>query len=74
MSLRRIRWTNAELEQSILTLCDEIPDATMAVYSRALEYCRRVTPHGTAASLLVAMRHELRQEVELDRTFHVQAA
>lgn len=55
-------WTDAELDESILKLCDEIPRARMVACSRALEYCRRATPRGTPATLLAAMRGALQHE------------
>lgn len=57
-------WTDAELDESILKLCDEFPTARMADCSRALEHCRRLTPHGEPESLLTAMRASLRQRME----------
>jgi hypothetical protein len=57
-------WTDTELDESILILCDEFPDARMSACSRALEHCRRSTPHGTRGSLLAAMRDTLRLDME----------
>ena len=66
-------WTTAELEESVLRLCDEMPEAPMAIYSRVVEYCRRATPHGSSQSLLTAMRQELRWQMELERIDHLPA-
>jgi hypothetical protein len=52
-------WTDAELDESILKLCDEFPDSPMVACSRAIEYCRRMTPRGTPEQLLTAMRGAL---------------
>ena len=71
MALRNPHWSDADLDESILSLCDEIPDARMSVCSRALEYCRRSVPHGTRESLLNAMRQELRYEIEVDRALRM---
>ncbi|HVS52373.1 MAG TPA: hypothetical protein VHD62_08460 [Opitutaceae bacterium] len=60
-------WTEAELDESILTLCDELPSARMAACSRAVEHCRRWTPRGTPESLLGAMREVLRRDMESQR-------
>jgi hypothetical protein len=60
-------WTDAELDESILKLCNEFPDARMIACSRALEHCRRTTPRGTPESLLTAMRDTLRLDVESRR-------
>jgi hypothetical protein len=60
-------WTDTELDDSIVTVCDEFPDALMAACSRALEHCRQSTPRGTPASLLTAMRDRLRLDVESGR-------
>lgn len=61
MPFLKSTWTDTELEESILKLCEEFPDARMADCSRALEYCRRAIPHGTPESLLIAMREKLRR-------------
>jgi hypothetical protein len=55
-------WNDAELNEAILTLCDEIPDARMLACWRALQHCRTI-PRGTAESLLVAMRESLRRQI-----------
>lgn len=55
-------WSDAELDESILILCDEFPDARMAACSRAVEHCRRTTPRGTPDTLLTAMRTALQRE------------
>jgi hypothetical protein len=60
-------WTDTELDESILILCDEFPRAGMAACSRALEYCRRSIPRGTFQSLLAAMRATLRLDMESRR-------
>ena len=52
-------WTDLELDESILQLCDEFPDLTMAACARALEYCRQTTPRGSPETLLTAMREAL---------------
>ena len=58
-------WTDAELNESILRLCDEFPDVRMLTCSRAVEFCRHQTPRGSPQTLLVAMRAELRRTVAL---------
>jgi hypothetical protein len=67
-------WTERELDESILRLCDEFPDVRMAACSRALEHCRRSTPRGTRESLLTAMRDTLRLEMQSPRDVHCTAA
>jgi hypothetical protein len=67
-------WTDKELDESILKLCDEFPDARMAACSRALEHCRRTVPFGTSESLLTAMRGSLLLESEVQRAAWVKAA
>lgn len=62
MELSSAIWTDSELDESILTLCDEFPAARMAACARAVEYCRRRTPHGSPEMLLVAMRGALQHE------------
>jgi hypothetical protein len=62
MELSSPVWTEAELDESILTLCDEFPDARMATCSRAVEHCRQSTPRGTPEMLLTAMRGALQRE------------
>lgn len=74
MQLIKSAWTNAELDESILKLCDEFPAAQMAECSRALEHCRRFTPHGPPESLLPAMREILRQDMEVRRMVYAAAA
>jgi hypothetical protein len=58
-------WNETELDDAILTLCDEIPAARMVACWRALEHCRQWTPRGTPASLLAAMRVTLRHDMAL---------
>jgi hypothetical protein len=60
-------WTDGELDEAILGLCDEFPRAGMAACSRALEHCRKSTPRGTSQSLVAAMRGHLRRDVESRR-------
>ena len=67
-------WTDEELDDSILRLCSEFPDARMAALSRALEQCRRTVPHGTRESLLAAMRGVLRDDVDARCRNYVEAA
>ena len=62
MELSSPAWTDAELDESILKLCDEFPDARMASCSRAVEHCRRSTARGTPLTLLMAMRAALQHE------------
>jgi hypothetical protein len=54
------QWTDGQLDDAILTLCDEYPRAPIHSYSCAVEYCRREVPTGTLAALLIAMRDRLR--------------
>src|SRR5687767_4568093 len=56
-------WNETELTDAILTVCDEIPDTRMVACWRALEHCRRSTPHGTPESLLAAVRDTLRRDL-----------
>ncbi len=56
-------WNETELNDAILTLCDEIPAARMAACWRAREHCRQSTPRGTLESLLSEMRVTLRRDV-----------
>lgn len=58
-------WTAEELDESILTLCDEFPEARMTACSRAVEFCRQSTPRGTSEMLLAAMRGALQREQAL---------
>lgn len=74
MQLQPSAWTDAELNESILKLCDEFPMARMADCSRALEHCRRLTPPGTRESLLIAMRETLRRGIETSRGVYATAA
>lgn len=67
-------WTDTELDESILKLCDEFPNARMIDCSRALEHCWRVIPHETSASLLAAMRDALRRNLESQRPVYAAAA
>jgi hypothetical protein len=62
-------WTDAELDTAILVLCDENPPVRMVTCWRALEHCRRHTPRGTPASLLVEMRHVLRLDMQTHPAF-----
>ena len=71
---RQSPWTEVELDDSILTLCVEFPDAKMAACSRALEHCRRSTPPGTADSLLSAMRDTLRRDADAGAVAFASAA
>ena len=68
------QWTDVELDESILKLCDEFPDARMAAFSRALEHCRHTTPRAGPDSLLNAMRDSLRMDRESQRYFHPASA
>jgi hypothetical protein len=68
MQSEKRAWTEAELDESILRLCEERPGTPMSVCSRVLEHCRRLTPSGTRASLLLAMRRELDREMTLHLT------
>jgi hypothetical protein len=70
---RQSAWTDVELDESILFLCEEFPHARLAECSRALEHCRRSTPRGTRLSLLVAMRESLRRQITAPR-FYAAAA
>jgi hypothetical protein len=63
-------WTDTELDDSILKLCDEFPYSRMAACSRALEHCRRNTPRGTRESLLTAMREKLVLETGAHRAVY----
>lgn len=58
------QWTETELDESILTLCDEFPDARLVAFARAVEHCRRTIPRGTPDSLVAAMRDTLRGDAE----------
>lgn len=62
MDIARTGWTEAELDEAILKLCDEFPHARMAACSRAIEYCRRSTPRDTPEMLLTAMRGALQRD------------
>lgn len=62
MELSSPVWTEAELDESILTLCDEFPEARMAACALAVEHCRRSTPRGTPEMLRTAMRGALQHE------------
>ena len=62
MDVTLTAWTEAELDEAILTLCGEFPNARMAACSRALEYCRQSTPRGRPEMLLTAMRGALQRE------------
>jgi hypothetical protein len=68
MELPSPTWTDAELDECILKLCDEFPDSRMAACSRALEFCRRATPHGPPEALLMAMRSVLQEEAAFQPT------
>lgn len=59
-------WTDLELDESILKLCEEFPDLKMAACSRVVEYCRQMTPRGSPAALLTAMRGALQQQATTD--------
>jgi len=67
-------WTDAELDESVLKLCDEFPATRMVECSRALEYCRRVTPRGSPESLHTAMREALRHGIALPPIAYASAA
>lgn len=67
-------WTDAELDECVLKLCDEFPDSRMIACSRAVEYCRRKTPRGSAETLLSAMRGVLQQEAALRTARYGKAA
>lgn len=62
MNAARTAWTEAELDEAILTLCGEFPNARMAACARAIEYCRHSTPRGGPEILLMAMRGSLQRE------------
>lgn len=66
MEFTPLVWTDAELDESILKLCDEFPDSRMVACARAMEHCRRSTPRGTPAELLTAMRGVLQLETAND--------
>jgi hypothetical protein len=66
---RQSAWTDSELDESILFLCEEFPRARLAEYSRAREHCRRSTPRGTHLSLLAAMRESVRGTVTSPRVY-----
>lgn len=67
-------WTDAELDESILKLCEEFPDARMIACARAIEYCRRTTPRGTPQTLHSAMRGELQREAAIQAAGYASAA
>lgn len=74
MELSSPVWTEVELDESILTLCDEFPEVRMAECSRAVEHCRRSTPRGTPEMLLTAMRGALQHEQALSPVRYGRAA
>jgi hypothetical protein len=61
-------WSKTELDDSILSLCDEFPEARMTSCSRALEHCRRCTPRSTPEALRAAMREILKLEMTTQRS------
>jgi hypothetical protein len=63
----RSAWSEAELEDAILKLCEEFPDARMAALARALEQARQSTPRGSIDSLRSAMRQMLQHDKESQR-------
>jgi hypothetical protein len=62
-------WTDTELTDAALLLCDELPATRMLACWRAVEYCRRTTPRGTPESLLDGMRTALREKLEINRSY-----
>lgn len=56
-------WSETELTDAIVTVCDESHFAPMLACWRALEHCRRFTPRGTPESLRSAMRTKLRDSM-----------
>jgi hypothetical protein len=72
MPFNYAEWTDTELDDAIVKLCEEFPDARMSDLSRTLEHCRRTTPRGSPESLLAAMRAALRQGVPSSRAVCVE--
>lgn len=68
MELSSPTWTDAELDECVLALCDEFPDSRMIACSRALESCRQMTRRGTTETLRTTMRGILLREAALHST------
>lgn len=56
-------WSEAELIEAIVAVCDESQSAPMVACWRVLEHCRRHLPRGTPESLRLAMRTKLRRDM-----------
>lgn len=58
-------WSDQQLDEAIWELSEEFTEASMVVYSRAVEYGRTRVPAGPAGTLLAAMRESLRRDPAL---------
>jgi hypothetical protein len=67
-------WSDAELTEAIVTVCDESQFAPMLACWRALDHCRRLTPRGTTESLRAAMRARLSGSMSVPTSISLKAA